>query len=128
MLFAVACSEPGPPIFGTADTVCESVRLLNEDGDLEKMASASSCLLGEIDAGRAITVDIATITAEGDPIYNRYAFDGESVLIVADDRADTFGNGGVRAERCASIQAGRFLPEGIDCQSADHDGFPEATS
>lgn len=113
-------------IFGAEDTVCESVRLRNEDDDQAKATSATDCLLAEIEAGRAVTVDIASITVEGDPIYMRYVFDGETTLFVTDNRADAFGRGSVQASRCSSVQRSSWFPEGVDCMPAEHPGFPEA--
>jgi len=114
------------PIFGTEDTTCESVTLRNEDNDEQLLTQAVDCLLGEIDAGRPVTVDISAATVEGDPIYNRFAFDGERILIVEDNRADGFGRPEVQAQWCSGIATGVWVPEGVDCEDADHPGFPEA--
>ena len=124
---AGCAGERADPIFGRADTVCVSAELQNDDGDLDRLGEAISCLMDEVAAGRAVTVDLLVPTVEGDPMYHRFAFDGAAVLIVADDRADTYGSGTVRAERCASLEWDRrWLPVGVDCSPTDHDGFPEA--
>lgn len=129
---AVACSgsdsASNEPIYGTEDTVCTSVRLANEDNDDAVLASAVDCLIAEVDAGRPVTVDIAAVTVEGDPIYNRFTYDGDRILIVEDNRADEFGRPVVVARSCAGISTGQWFPEGTDCEPADHPGFPEAVS
>lgn len=133
VLLTAACSSDSgeatasdEPIFGTEDTACESVSTRNEDGDEELIEQVSNCLLGEIAAGRPVTVDIAALSAEGDPIYYRYAYDGDRVLIVEDNRADEFGRPNVVAKDCASVESTRWTPEGVGCTDTDHPGFPEA--
>jgi len=124
---AAGCSgEPGVPIFGTEDTACVSTQLANEESDQAKLAEVVDCLRSEIAAGRPVTVDIVTPTGEGDPIYHRYAYDGERVLIVTDSRADEFGRGTVEARLCRGLRATQFLPQEIDCSRTSADGFPEA--
>ncbi len=118
------------PIFGTADTTCESA-FISSDGDQADEAlleEAVDCLLTEIAAGNPVTVDIDIQTIEGDSIFYRYAFDGETILIVRDDRADEFGNNEINARRCEELSPTFQLPEGVDCQGEAHDGFPEAVS
>lgn len=114
------------PIFGTEDTTCTSVTTRNEDDDVQIIASAVDCLFAEIEAGRPVTVDIAALSAEGDPIYYRYAYDGERVLVVEDNRADEFGRPNVTSLSCARLERTGWVPERFDCLDADHDGFPEA--
>ena len=103
---AIGCglSETGEPIFGTADTTCSSVMLTNAPTDEVVLGGVVDCLLAEIEAGRPVTVDIAAATVEGDPIYHRYAFDGDEVLIVEDSRADEYGSDGVRAGRARAAR------------------------
>ena len=128
-VFAGACggsASSATPIFGTEDTACASVSTRNEEGDEELLVRVAECLLEEVQAGRAVTVDVAILSVEGDPIYHRYEFDGERVLIVEDNRADEFGRPNVVARSCARLEADRFLPEGVDCVNATHPGFPEA--
>ncbi len=132
-LLATACSSDvgnssvgDEPIFGTEDTACASVSTRNEDGDEALIEQVSDCLLDEIAAGQPVTVDIAALSAEGDPIYYRYAYDGDRVLIVEDNRADEFGRPTVVAKICAGVEATRWIPEGVDCSDTDHPGFPEA--
>jgi len=128
---AAACGRdaaPSEPIFGTADTTCESVVLLNEDSDQDVLDAAVDCLFGEIDAGNPVTVDLDIPTVEGDSIYYRYAFDGETTLIVIDNRGDEFGAPIIRAEQCRRLVRTGWEPRGEDCVGIDHDGFPEAVS
>ena len=137
ILFAGACSSdsssdgPGAAsndasIFGTEDTTCTSVSTRNEDGDDTLIREVATCLLDAVAAERAVTVDVAVLSAEGDPIYYRYAYDGEQILIVEDNRADEFGRPNVVARTCEDLSRTRWLPEGRDCVDADHAGFPEA--
>lgn len=130
VLGASCSSDPTPvsaaPIFGTEDTTCTSVTTRNEDDDLEIVASAVDCLFTEIEAGRPVTVDIAALSAEGDPIYYRYAYDGDRVLVVEDNRADEFGRPIVISLSCARLERTGWVPDRFDCIDADHDGFPEA--
>ncbi len=118
----------GDPIFGTQDTACASVSTRNEDGDEALLAQVSTCLREQVQARRPVTVDVAVLTAEGDPIYHRYAYDGDRILIVEDNRADEFGRGRVAAQSCTGLHVSDWLPQGIDCRSAEHPGFPEASS
>ncbi len=111
-------------VFGAADTTCTSVELTNDDGDDALLREAVACLMAEIEADRSVTVDIVVPTAEGDPIFHRFAFDGAATLLVVDSRADTYGDGMVRATRCAVVRwDGVSLPEGVDCVPVDHAGF-----
>lgn len=116
------------PFFGSNDTLCPSLVLTNDIDDPAKMRAAVPCLLDAVDAGTPVVWDVSIPTVEGDPIYHRFHFDGDEVVIVRDDRADTFGVGTVRAERCASLTwpEEERLPVGVECVSAEHPGFPEA--
>lgn len=125
-LSACAANEPGEPIFATADTTCESAVLTNDDGDEQALATAVDCLFREIEAGSPVTVDLNIASVEGDPIYHRYAYDGETVLIVEDNRADEFGTPVIRAQECQRLVRTDWVPVGEDCAGIDHDGFPEA--
>lgn len=126
-LVASACGASGETVsFGSQDTTCQSVELRNDDGDADLQSSAQDCFIEEFEAGRAVTVDLNIPTADGDPIFNRFAFDGETVLLVTDSRLDEFGSDGVRAERCRSVElAGRVIT-GVDCEQVSHGGFVEA--
>jgi len=132
MVAASACSSDPPSEFGDSapfasnDDQCASAVLLNEVDDPQVLDKSLDCLFTEYDAGRPVTVDVDLPTVEGDSIYHRYHYDGESVLIVIDSRADEFGQGSVRATQCASIERTSRLPEGADCELVDHPGFPEA--
>ena len=123
---AGCAGEPGDPIFGTADTTCTSVVLSNDDGDEQILNRAVDCLFGEIEAGNVITVDFSIPTVDGDPIYYRYAYDGDTVLTVQDNRADEFGAPTILAQQCKSLERTDWTPEGTDCVGIAHDGFPEA--
>ena len=118
----------GVPFFGGNDTICPSLRLMNDPNDLGTAREASPCFLDAVDEGVPVVWDVVLPTIEGEPIYQRFHYTGDDVLIVRDFRADTFGSGGVRAERCASVAMGEadWLPVGVDCVSTDHPGFPEA--
>ena len=123
-------SVPADPIFGTADTTCESAFISSEGDQADEalLEEAVDCLLTEIAAGNPVTVDIDMQTIEGDSIFYRYAFNGETILIVRDDRADEFGNIVINARRCQELSPTFQLPVGVDCQGEAHDGFPEAVS
>lgn len=113
--------------FGDSDGVCPNPTLTNDDGDEEALAAAVDCLLEEIEAKRAVIVDMNIPTTEGDPTFYRFDFDGDTVLIVEDNRLDEFGSGRVKAQRCQSLaDTGSWLPSGQDCEPEDHDGFTDA--
>jgi hypothetical protein len=131
VLFA-ACGSVPPSQFGDSapfasnDDQCASASLGNEPDDDIVLGRALDCLFTEYDAGNPVTIDIAVATVEGDPIFHRYRYDGETVLIVEDSRADEFGTGSVRARICEDIVRGRRLPESDNCERVSHPGFPEA--
>ena len=134
-VMVVACGDRQPQPskfgdsapFGSNDDRCASAALLNELEDEFLLIEAMDCFFAEVEAGRPVTVDIDVPTVEGDSIYNRYRFDGTSVLIVQDSRADSYGNGVLRARECAAVyRTASGLPEGTDCRAVTHPGFPEA--
>lgn len=118
----------GVPFFGGNDTICPSLTLFNDADDERAARSASQCFLDAVDADTPVVWDVSIPTIEGDPIYHRFHFTGDDIVIVRDDRADTFGSGTVQAQRCAAVTMNEFewLPVGIECDPIDHPGFPEA--
>lgn len=112
--------------FGEADGPCESAVLTNDVGDEKALRRAVDCFFGEVEAGNAVTIDIDQPTVEGDSIFLRYGYDGDTFLLVQDSRLDSFGSGGVDAQRCAELRPTPLLPEGIDCRPVEHQGFTEA--
>jgi len=108
--------------------VCPSLVLTYDADDEARARAGTACFLDAVDAGTPLVWDVDVPTVEGDPIYHRFHFTGDDVLIVRDDRADTFGNGGVRAQRCATVTSEplEWLPVGVDCEGVTHPGFPEA--
>ena len=116
------------PFFGGNDTICPSLTVFNDADDEQTVRAASQCFLEAVDADTPVVWDVAIPTIEGDPIYHRFHFTGDDIAIVRDDRADLFGSGGVEAQRCAAVTTAEFewLPVGVDCESIDHPGFPEA--
>lgn len=131
-VLSIACGSVPSSQFGDSapfasnDEQCASASLGNEPDDDEVLSEALDCLFAEYDAGNPVTIDIAVATVEGDPIFHRYRYDGDTVLIVEDSRADEFGAGSVRARVCADIVRGRRLPDSNDCERVNHPGFPEA--
>lgn len=115
------------PFFGGNDTFCESTTLGNEPDDQQKLADGVDCFFAEYEAGNSVIWDASIPTVEGDPIYHRFAYDGEAVVIVIDSRLDSFGSGSVDARTCASIERTNWIPEGVDCGPIDHAGFAEAS-
>ena len=113
--------------FGTADQQCPTATLRNELDDPQVLQAATDCFFEKVDAGIAVVLDVDRATVEGDSIYVRYDFDGQTLLIVEDTRLDTFGAGSVNSQRCADVKPTDWLPEGIDCEPVDHDGFAEAS-
>lgn len=133
MLWLGACGSDAPAAdavkaisFGDSDVLCESIKLRNEADDQDRLQLAVNCFMAEVDAGNPVTIDIDQPTVEGDSILLRYAFDGESFLLVQDSRLDTFGNGSVDAQRCPSLTANGPFLEGADCEPVEHPGFVEA--
>lgn len=116
------------PDFGANDMECVSAVLRNELEDEVILAEFESCLLGEVEAGRPVTADVRALTVEGDPIWYRYSFDGELVLVIFDNRADTFGRGTVDAQECTGLEPAGGLPRGQGCVDITMPGFPEVDS
>ena len=114
--------------FGADETVCESTVLANEVDDEARVREAGQCFLDAVDAATPLVWDVSVPTVEGDPIYHRFHYTGDDVLIVVDSRADTFGSGAVDARWCASVRrdSGGWLPVGEDCVGVDHPGFADA--
>lgn len=135
MLWLGACGSDAPAgdgvkaiSFGAQDEKCDSTKLRNELDDQPRLEAATNCFLAEVEAGNPIVIDIDQPTVEGDSVLLRYAFDGESFLLVQDTRLDTFGAGSVDAQRCQSVKPTGWLPDGVDCEPIDHPGFIEASS
>lgn len=134
VLGASACSSDDPAgdqgvkaiSFGGEDQQCDSPKLLNEVDDQARLAEAVGCFMAEVDAGRAVTIDIDQPTVEGDSVFLRYSYDGEAYLLVQDNRLDEFGRGSVDAQRCDGLVAKPGLPEGLECRPIEHPGFVEA--
>ncbi len=110
------------PSFAANDDACPAVQLANEDDDQVLLAGAIDCLRSEIEGGRSVVADVAIPTVEGDPIYHRYAYDGEKVLVLVDSRADTYGSGSVTASECESLADVGTPPLGEDCVSVEMPG------
>lgn len=116
----------GVAFFGGNDAQCASTELANEPDDQATLADGADCFFSELDSGTPVVWDAAVPTVEGDLIYHRFAYDGQTVLFVIDSRLDTFGAGTIDAKRCQDAVQTAWIPEGIDCAPVDHPGFPEA--
>ena len=127
VLLAVAPACGGGPseslVFGEHDDACEPTVLRNEVDDDARLADGGDCFVAEVAAGRPVVWDLLRLTVEGDPIPVRYDYDGTEVVITEDFRRDAFGDAGVRVRRCTSAVGGDPLPEGVDCERTDGDGF-----
>ena len=121
-----SAADNGGVRFGADDTTCTSVVLENEADDAERLRPAADCFVGAVAAGESLVWDVRLLTVEGDPVFVRFDATGDAVVIVEDDRLDSYGAGGVRAERCASVAASSLLPEGTGCEPEDHPGFVDA--
>lgn len=117
--------EPAEPIFGTADTACDSAVLTNDDDDEVVLNETLDCFLDNFNEGTPITVDFRIPTTEGDPTFVRLEFDGDTVLIVEDTRRDRFGPSTLFAQRCEGLRETNWLPVGENCTTTRHDGFPD---
>ncbi len=143
LVVAVACGGDGSEVataggqggdsvvavtFGADDSRCPSLTLSNDVDDEERARAGTACFLEAVESGAAIVWDVSVPTVEGDPIYYRFDVTGDDVLLVVDDRADTFGSGSVRAQRCGSVAAAQdeWLPVGVDCAPTGHPGFVDA--
>lgn len=134
MLVALAGSACGgssfePAVtFGADDTTCDSVELAGDAEDRQPIQDGVACLLAEIELGNPVVIDFSLGTVDGDQIFTRYAFDGEEILIVSDDRLDEFGaNPGVSAAVCQSLVSSSVtVPTGAECVAVGHDGFTDA--
>jgi len=122
---ATACGgRPGESlVFGEHDDACRPTVLRNDLEDDARLADGGDCFLAEVSAGRPVVWDVLTLTVEGDPIPVRYRYDGTNVVITEDVRRDEFGDAGVRVRRCTTAVEGDRLPEGVDCERTDGDGF-----
>lgn len=120
----------GMVVFGEDETVCPSLTLANDLDDEQRAREAATCLLDSVTAGIPAVWDVSLPTVEGDPIYHRFDATGDDVVIIVDDRADTFGAGTVRARRCATVIASdaEWLPVGVDCSPIEHPGFSDAAT
>lgn len=129
LLLLAGCSsgEEVEP-FGAADTVCDSIEVRDENADQANVQNAISCLMAEMEAGRAVTVDIKFPAPGGAAIYTRYDFDGERVWVIQDDRLDAFSANTVQSEKCTRLVPTDWLPVGVDCDVVAHPGFPEVNA
>lgn len=123
-------AEPAPTgglsrTFGGNDTVCRSVIVQPTTGEAG-LQEAKDCLLAEIAAGRPIVVDFAVVSTEGQPIYFRYAYDGNQILVVNDSRLDSFGSQTIIAQLCDSVLPGPIVPLPSGCTAATSSGIAEA--
>ena len=131
-LIASGCTSSGestePPIFGTQDTVCVSVRYYGT-ASAHLAGDSIDCLMDQVEAGQPVTVDVLATTADG-PIFRRYSFDGQTTLYVQDSRGDSkvsvSGLPPVFANRCRTLQRTANFPSISDCEAVEHPGFPEA--
>lgn len=114
-------------VFGSEDNQCPSTTLHNEIDDDRILAAAVNCFFAEYDAGRPVVWDLDIPTVEGDPIYYRFDFDGDTVTIIADNRLDTFGTPHIEARRCAQVERNNSVPQGVNCDPIEHDGFVAAS-
>ena len=134
MLIALASSACGgsgfaPAVtFGADDSTCESVEIPGDAEDRQPIQDGVDCLIAEVEAGNPVIIDFSVGTVDGDQIFTRYAFDGEEILIVSDDRLDEFGaNPGVSAATCQSLVSSTLtVPTGAECVAVGHDGFTNA--
>jgi len=113
--------------FAEFDEVCSSPKLTNDEDDALILGVATTCFFSELDAGMPIILDVDLPTVEGDSMFFRYDFDGDTVLIVEDTRLDTFGRGTVIAQRCETVIATDHMPEGVGCEPVEHGGFVQAS-
>jgi hypothetical protein len=121
----VTAPLPATKIFGEHGDPCKPTVLTNGSDDAELIKAGAECMLGEFDAGRAVTWDVIISTVEGDPIVTRYAFDGTIVTITTDYSFDNFGSGGVAEQRCTGLAVTdiEWLPEGVECTTSNGEGF-----
>lgn len=123
LILLTACSEDGSKVFGEQSSPCAPTVLTNDVDDREKAQAGSDCFFGEVNAGRAVVWDVLIPTVEGDPIPTRYEFTSGVTVITEDSTRDTYGQGFVRVQRCQDVQPTNWLPEGVDCEGIDGDGF-----
>ncbi len=133
-LLLATCGGSTDPqvVFGADDRRCTSIALSNSPEDADLVDEFGDCLAAAYLAGVPFTADVSRPTVEGDPIYTHFAYDGETVLIVTDNRLDQFGTGTVTAEQCAElifaplVRFGDWMPMGEDCTEQPHGGFVES--
>ncbi len=111
------------PVFGASDDPCTSTTLSNDLDDQARLDEGVDCFFAELDAQRPVIWDLSVATVEGDPILHRFDYDGDSITILIDSRADSFGPGSVVADRCRGITRTSFVPEGTECSPVNLPGF-----
>lgn len=112
--------------FGANDTTCRSTIFASGTSTPEDLFAAGECAIVEISSERPVVLDLALITTEGDPLYYRYAYDGDKILHVIDTRLDAFGAREISAQLCDSIEAGRLVPTVTGCMPTTSLGIAEA--
>lgn len=112
--------------FGSNATTCPSIEYAAGSTSPDDLLAARDCLITEVSAGRPVVSDFMLTTTEGDPVYYRYAFDGDRILFVNDSRLDTYGSGEVNAQLCDGVEAGRILPEVFGCIPTNSSGLSQA--
>lgn len=114
------CGGDGSKVFGEAAEPCPPVLSQRDQGAVD---DGAICFISEVSAGNPVVWDVLSWTDEGDPIPIRYEFDGDRVTITTDSTRDSFGSGDVIRERCDTVVRGQGLPRGVDCTSAQGEGF-----
>lgn len=114
---------PATKVFGEHVGACAPTTLDNGPDDQQLLGAGAACFLAEHEAGRPVVWDVLIPTDEGDPIVNRFDYDGTEVTITTDYTFDNFGSGGVIEERCAGVVSTTWLPDGADCTTSTGAGF-----
>lgn len=128
VLLGAGCGGGGSIRFGGGESACPPTTAgAPHVNTAEDLALAADCFFSAVAASTAVTWDLARNSVEGDPIYTRYAFNGDEITIVVDARKDRWGPQRVTAQTCESVARGAAgLPEGVSCRTTSHDGFVEA--
>ncbi len=110
--------------FGANDKQCESTVIeLDQDYHL-RLAKGQKCFLEQVTGGVPVVWDYVSVTIEGDPIFSRRIFDGQSVWFLRDDRADSYvGLPSITVLACHDLDSSTWGEEGSACQPSDYPGF-----
>ncbi len=112
-------------IFGANDDQCPStsVTIVDWPEAEDLVLLGQECFERSVNAGFPVIWDLAVPTVEGDPIFTRHLYDGNTVWLLRDNRADRYGSPKLEASKCEGYGPTRFGLDGLGCKPSDYPGF-----